>query len=81
MKPTYIVLLFAASASAIDIGPLLNQPSLKKGKCFARCYVEPANNLECPSGPLATLCSGLDQIKREGTKCAAKCGSGESIQS
>lgn len=83
MKLTYVAILFAATASALDIGSLLKQagPLLKRAKCVGPCLSKATNRLPCDSqGPLDTICGNLNKIKADSYECAKKCGIDQSTQ-
>lgn len=77
MKFSYVSVLFAASASALDIGKLLGglKPLLSKAKCAAPCYAKASDGLKCgDKGPLSTICENLEMIAMKGDGCAKNCG-------
>ncbi|KAJ6785590.1 hypothetical protein PWT90_00462 [Aphanocladium album] len=70
-----VIVLFAATASALDIGQLLGQlkPILKKTKCAAPCVSSIVNKLPCEGSPLTTIYTNMDKVMKEAEPCIAKC--------
>ncbi|KAJ3495970.1 hypothetical protein NLG97_g3006 [Lecanicillium saksenae] len=77
-----VIVLFAATASASDLGKLASDltPYIKKAKCASPCVTKIADRLGCEGGTLTTLCNNVDKIKNEAEDCLSKCGIDKNVR-